>query len=34
MMDGFGGHGWGIGWSWIIGVLIFNSCSLDNIQSR
>lgn len=20
MMDGFGGHGWGMGWGWIIGL--------------
>ena len=22
MMDGFGGHGWGMGWWWIIGVIV------------
>lgn len=22
MMDGFGGHGWGMGWWWIIGLII------------
>lgn len=22
MMDGFGGHGWGMGWWWIVGVLV------------
>ena len=22
MMDGFGGHGWGIGWGWIIGLIL------------
>jgi putative membrane protein len=22
MMDGFGGHGWGMGWGWIIGLSI------------
>ncbi len=21
-MDGFGGHGWGMGWWWIIGLII------------
>lgn len=22
MMDGIGGHGWGMGWWWIIGIII------------
>lgn len=22
MMNGFGGHGWGMGWWWIIGLII------------
>jgi len=22
MMDGFGGHGWGMGWWWIIGIIL------------
>ena len=22
MMDGFGGHGWGMGWGWIIGLIV------------
>ncbi len=22
MMDGFTGHGWGMGWGWIIGIFI------------
>jgi putative membrane protein len=22
MMDGFGGHGWGMGWWWIIGLIV------------
>jgi len=22
MMDGFTGHGWGMGWGWIIGLII------------
>ncbi len=22
MMDGYGGHGWGMGWWWIIGIII------------
>ena len=22
MMDGFGGHGWGMGWWWIIGFIV------------
>lgn len=21
-MDGFGGHGWGMGWGWIIGLFV------------
>jgi putative membrane protein len=22
MMDGLGGHGWGMGWWWIIGIVL------------
>ena len=33
MMDGFGGHGWGMDWWWIIGLIIVIAVILIVVKS-